>query len=46
MTAYPMLSRHLRISVGTPEENETFLHALGAALGEAGASVDATTGRA
>jgi histidinol-phosphate aminotransferase len=35
VTSYPMLSRCLRISVGTPEENETFLHALGAALGEA-----------
>ena len=35
VTSYPMLSRCLRISVGSPEENETFLHALGAALGEA-----------
>ena len=35
VTSYPMLSRCLRVSVGTPEENETFLHALGAALGEA-----------
>jgi histidinol-phosphate aminotransferase len=34
VTSYPMLERCLRISVGTPEENETFLHALGAALGE------------
>ena len=46
VTSYPMLSRHLRISVGTRSENETFLHALGAALGEAGASVSASTGRA
>jgi histidinol-phosphate aminotransferase len=46
VTSYPMLSRHLRISVGTPEENEAFLHALGAALGEAGASVSADMGRA
>jgi histidinol-phosphate/aromatic aminotransferase/cobyric acid decarboxylase-like protein len=41
-----MLSRCLRISVGTPEENETFLHALGAALGEAGVNTSADTGRA
>jgi histidinol-phosphate aminotransferase len=46
VTAYPMLSRCLRISVGTPEENETFLHALGAALGEAGVNTSADTGRA
>ncbi len=44
VTSYPMLGRCLRISVGTPEENETFLHALGAALGEAGR--DAARGRA
>jgi histidinol-phosphate aminotransferase len=35
VTSYPMLGRCLRVSVGTPEENEAFLHALGAALGEA-----------
>ena len=36
----------LRITVGTPEENETFLHVLGAALGEAGVNTSADTGRA
>jgi len=46
VTSYPMLSRCLRITVGTPEENETFLHALGAALGEAGVDTSADTGRA
>jgi histidinol-phosphate aminotransferase len=35
VTSYPMLSRCLRISVGSPEENDTFLHALGTALREA-----------
>jgi histidinol-phosphate/aromatic aminotransferase/cobyric acid decarboxylase-like protein len=35
VTAYPMLSRCLRISVGSPEENDAFLRALGSALGEA-----------
>jgi histidinol-phosphate aminotransferase len=44
VTSYPMLSRCLRISVGSPAENETFLHALGAALGEA--RHDLATGRA
>jgi histidinol-phosphate aminotransferase len=39
VTAYPMLSRCLRISVGSPEENDAFLHALGSALGEARGSV-------
>ena len=39
-----MLSRCMRVSVGTPEENETFLHALGAALGEAGMNLGADTG--
>ena len=29
VTSYPLLSRCLRISVGSPEENDTFLHALG-----------------
>jgi histidinol-phosphate aminotransferase len=46
VSGYPMLSRCLRISVGTPEENDTFLHALGAALGEAGTNLNADTGRA
>jgi len=46
VSSYPMLSRCLRISVGTPEENETFLHALGTALGEAGVDLGADRGRA
>ena len=36
VTSYPRLSRCLRVSVGSPEENEAFLHALGTALTEAG----------
>jgi histidinol-phosphate/aromatic aminotransferase/cobyric acid decarboxylase-like protein len=36
VTSYPMLERCLRVSVGSEEENEAFLRALGAALGEAG----------
>jgi histidinol-phosphate aminotransferase len=36
VTSYPMLERCLRVSVGSPQENEAFLHALGAALIEAG----------
>jgi histidinol-phosphate aminotransferase len=44
VTAYPLLSRFLRVSVGSPEENDAFLHALGTALTEAG--MDLTTGRA
>ena len=44
VTAYPMLSRCLRVSVGSEEENDAFLHALGTALTEAG--MDLTTGRA
>ncbi len=44
VTSYPMLSRCLRVSVGSEEENEAFLRALGTALGEAGA--DLGTGRA
>jgi histidinol-phosphate aminotransferase len=44
VTSYPMLSRCLRVSVGTEEENHAFLHALGTALTEAG--MDLTTGRA
>jgi histidinol-phosphate aminotransferase len=46
VSSYPMLSRCLRVSVGTPDENETFLHALGTALGEAGMNLGADTGRA
>jgi histidinol-phosphate aminotransferase len=37
VTSYPMLGRCLRVSVGSEEENEAFLHALGTAIGEAGA---------
>ncbi|MGE5127971.1 MAG: histidinol-phosphate transaminase [Betaproteobacteria bacterium] len=43
VTSYPMLSRCLRVSVGSEEENEAFLRALGTALGEAG--VDLALGR-
>ena len=32
VSSYPMLQRCLRVSVGTPEENERFLSALGLAL--------------
>ena len=46
VSSYPMLSRCLRVSIGTPDENETFLHALGTALGEMGMNVTADTGRA
>ena len=42
VTSYPMLSRCLRVSVGSEEENDAFLHALGTALTEAG--MDLTTG--
>ncbi len=41
VTGYPMLGRCLRVSVGSEEENDTFLHALGTALGEAGADLAA-----
>jgi histidinol-phosphate/aromatic aminotransferase/cobyric acid decarboxylase-like protein len=44
VTSYPMLSRFLRVSVGSEAENDAFLHALGTALTEAG--MDLTTGRA
>jgi histidinol-phosphate aminotransferase len=44
VTSYPMLSRCLRVSVGTEAEGDAFLHALGTALTEAG--MDLTTGRA
>jgi histidinol-phosphate aminotransferase len=44
VTSYPTLSRCLRVSVGTPHENETLLRALGSALGEAG--MDLSAGRA
>ena len=46
VSSYPMLSRCLRVSVGTPDENEAFLHALGTALAEAGMNMSADTGRA
>ncbi len=36
VTSYPQLERCLRVSVGGPEENDVFLHALGTALTEAG----------
>jgi histidinol-phosphate aminotransferase len=36
VTSYPLLGRCLRVSVGSPEENDAFLHALGTALVEAG----------
>jgi histidinol-phosphate/aromatic aminotransferase/cobyric acid decarboxylase-like protein len=44
VTSYPMLERCLRVSVGSRDDNDAFLHALGAALIEAGANLD--TGRA
>jgi histidinol-phosphate aminotransferase len=44
VTSYPLLSRCLRVSVGSEEENEAFLRALGTALGEAG--MDLSLGRA
>jgi histidinol-phosphate/aromatic aminotransferase/cobyric acid decarboxylase-like protein len=44
VTSYPMLDRCLRVSVGTDEENEAFLRALGTALGETG--MDLARGRA
>ncbi|HEY6552259.1 MAG TPA: histidinol-phosphate transaminase [Vicinamibacteria bacterium] len=44
VTSYPMLERCLRVSVGSEEENEAFLHALGTALVECQPGV--TTGRA
>jgi histidinol-phosphate aminotransferase len=44
VTSYPMLSRCLRVSVGSAEENEELLRALGTALGEAG--MDPSLGRA
>ncbi len=37
VTAYPLLARCLRVSVGSDGENDAFLHALGTALAEAGA---------
>jgi histidinol-phosphate aminotransferase len=36
VTSYPQLARCLRVSVGSEEENDAFLHALGTALSEAG----------
>jgi histidinol-phosphate/aromatic aminotransferase/cobyric acid decarboxylase-like protein len=44
VTSYPLLSRCLRVSVGTEAENDAFLRALGTALGESG--LDLGTGRA
>jgi histidinol-phosphate aminotransferase len=44
VTSYPMLGRCLRVSVGSEEESDAFLHALGTALTEAG--MDTTSGRA
>jgi histidinol-phosphate/aromatic aminotransferase/cobyric acid decarboxylase-like protein len=44
VTSYPQLAQCLRVSVGTPQENDVFLHALGTALAEAGQL--ATRGRA
>jgi histidinol-phosphate aminotransferase len=44
VTSYPMLSRCLRVSVGSEDENEAFLRALGTALVECQPGV--TTGRA
>lgn len=36
VTAYPLLERCLRVSVGSRDDNDAFLHALGAALAESG----------
>jgi len=44
VTPYPLLSRCLRVSVGSEQQNEDFLRALGTALGEAGQ--DVSRGRA
>ena len=44
VTSYPQLAQCLRVSVGTPQENDVFLHALGTALAESGQL--ATRGRA
>jgi len=44
VTSYPMLSRCLRVSVGSEPENDAFLQALGTALAESG--VGSTIGRA
>ncbi len=44
VTSYPLLGRCLRISVGSEQENDIFLHALGAALSETG--MDLAAGRA
>ena len=41
VTSYPQLERCLRVSVGSQEENDAFLHALGTALAEAGALTQA-----
>ena len=39
VTSYPLLSRCLRVSIGSEPENDAFLHALGTALTEAGGLV-------
>jgi histidinol-phosphate aminotransferase len=36
VTSYPQLARCLRVSVGSEQENDAFLHALGTALTDAG----------
>lgn len=40
VTSYPQLERCLRISVGSEQENDDFLHALGGALTESGVLVE------
>ena len=45
VSAYPRLGRCLRVSVGSPDENQAFLSALGDALAESGVAV-ATEGGA
>lgn len=40
VTSYPLLARCLRVSVGSPSQNDAFLHALGTALVEAGSLVE------
>ncbi len=39
VSSYPMLSRCIRVSIGTPEENDSFLDALRACLVKSGVSV-------
>ena len=33
VSRYPMLDRHMRVTIGLPEENDAFLNALRAVLG-------------